>query len=76
MFETETVGPCLVQKLKWEGGIIAPCPPQWLRPCNIYQVYQLISNDSSYQETQYLSLQLITRKLKFDFLSLIHELHL
>ena len=38
MFETETVGPCLVQKLKC--GAMAPLPPlhppnppQWLRPC-------------------------------------------
>ena len=32
MFETETVGPCLVQKLKW-GGTWPPCSPspQWLR---------------------------------------------
>ena len=30
MFETETVGPCLVQKMKWagEGGeAMAPWPP-------------------------------------------------
>ena len=35
MFETETVGPCLVQKLKC--GTMAPLPPpptQWQCPCN------------------------------------------
>ena len=36
-FETETVGPCLVWKLKWVGrgrgqhGLLGP--PQYLRPC-------------------------------------------
>ena len=24
MFETETVGPCVVQKLKWGHGLLAP----------------------------------------------------
>ena len=36
MFETETVGPCLVQKLKWGRGgggeNMVPLTPQWLRP--------------------------------------------
>ena len=30
MFETETVGPCLDQKLKWGG--MTPLVPRWLRP--------------------------------------------
>ena len=30
MFETETVGPFLVRKLKWGG--MAPWPPQWIGP--------------------------------------------
>ena len=34
MFETETIGPCLVRKLKWEGGmnlwppVATPLPPK------------------------------------------------
>ena len=32
MFETETVGPCLIRKLKWGMGEHPPWPPQWLRP--------------------------------------------
>ena len=33
VFETQTVGPCLVQKFK--SGTTAPLPasPHWLRPC-------------------------------------------
>ena len=27
MFETETVGPCLVRNLKWGGGTRPPWPP-------------------------------------------------
>ena len=35
MFETETLGPCLVRKLKWGGMGLYPhpsLPPQWLNP--------------------------------------------
>ena len=34
MFEAETVGPCLVRKLKWDGEGHGPPshPPQWLQP--------------------------------------------
>ena len=32
MFETETVGPCLVWKLKWGGGHGPPAPPSGYAP--------------------------------------------
>ena len=33
MFQTKTVEPFLVWKLKWGGGPWPPWPPKWLRPC-------------------------------------------
>ena len=36
MFETKTVGPCYVWKLKWREGNMTPWLPQWLRPCIHY----------------------------------------
>ena len=50
MSETETVGPCLVQKLKWEGGrgYGPPGPSSGYTPAN--RVHFDVSNNFSFFE--------------------------
>ena len=42
IFETETVGNCLVQELKWGEGAWPPNPAQWLDPWTNVNKNQII----------------------------------